>query len=351
MDEKMKALFAKFPRVPLGFYPTPLHKLETLSRETGVNLYIKREDFSGISLFGGNKIRKLEYLLGAAKAAGAEYVFTYGATQSNHAMETAGACRRCGLKPVLFLYALVPPNEEDLLGNLMLDRIYGAEIHITLPRPGETPAELKQRNNEEGAAYRRQLEARGHLCWDIPVGGATALGSVGFAECYAELTHQMAAMDAPMDCLFHATGSGGTLAGLLAGRALCRSDAKIISIHVNAKGPEYRTQVAALANETLALLGVSDAHRVSEADICLDAGYYLPGYEQPNEASNRAIRTLARKEGLLVDPVYTGKGFAGLMDYLETGKIKAGSNVVFLHTGGATALFAEKQILGDLLKE
>ena len=342
-------MFEKLPREKLGFYPTPLHPLETLSRETGVNLYIKREDFSGISLFGGNKIRKLEYLLGQAKAEGAEYVFTYGATQSNHAMETASACRRCGLKPVLFLYALVPPKEENLLGNLMLDRIYGAELHITLPRPGETPSQLKQRNNEEGAAYRQQLEAKGHRCYDIPVGGATALGSVGFVQCFEELEEQMAALNAPMDYLFHATGSGGTLAGLLAGRALRGSSTKIVSIHVNAKGPEYRTQVAALANETLTLLGAGEGIRVSESELCLDTGYYLPGYEQPNEASTQAILTLARKEGLLIDPVYTGKGFAGMLDYLKTGKVPPGSNVVFLHTGGATALFAEKQILGDLL--
>ena len=136
-NTKVHELFSKFPKVSLGFYPTPLHKLETLSQETGVNLYIKREDFSGVSLFGGNKIRKLEYILGAAKAAGAEYAFTYGATQSNHAMETAGACCRCGVKPVLFLYALIDPSEEDLRGNMLLDRLYGAEIHITSRREGK----------------------------------------------------------------------------------------------------------------------------------------------------------------------------------------------------------------------
>lgn len=348
MEQNLKEMFARFPKATLGFYPTPLHKLEAISAQTGVNVYIKREDFSGISLFGGNKIRKLEYLLGAAKAAGAEYVFTYGATQSNHAMETAAACRRCGLKPVLFLYALIEPKENDLLGNLMLDKIYGAEIHITLPNPGETTDALKKRNNAEGAAYRKKLEGEGKICWDIPVGGATALGSVAFAECYAELADQMAAIDTPMDYLFHATGSGGTLAGLQAGKALCGSQTKIVSIHVNAKGEEYRTQVLDLANETLSLLGAEA--RVSPDALNLDRGYFLPGYEQPNEASTEAILTLARTEGLLVDPVYTGKAFAGMLDYLRSGKVPKGSTVVFLHTGGTTALFAEKQILGDLLR-
>jgi len=348
MDANLSARFARFPRVRLGFYPTPLHRLDNLSKELGVELYIKREDFSGVTLFGGNKVRKLEYLLGEAKAAGAEYVFTYGATQSNHAMETAACCRRCGLKPVLFLYALIPPCEEDLLGNLMLDRIYGAEVHLTLPLPGETPESLKQRNNALGDAWRRQLEAEGHICRNIPVGGASALGSLGFAEGFAELCDQMDALGLAPDLLYHATGSGGTLAGLLAGRKLTGRDTRIVSIHVNSKGPEYRAQVTALANETLDLLG--EPRRVTEDELVLDPGYYLPGYEQPNEASTEAIRTLARTEGLLVDPVYTGKAFAGLLDHIRTGRIPPKSTVVFLHTGGATALFAEKQILGDLLK-
>ena len=340
----------KFPKVSLGFYPTPLHKLETLSRETGVNLYVKREDFSGVSLFGGNKIRKLEYILGAAKAAGAEYAFTYGATQSNHAMETAGACCRCGVKPVLFLYALIDPSEEDLRGNMLLDRLYGAEIHITSRREGESVEELKKRNAATGEAYRQQLIQQGHICWDIPVGGATELGSVGFVEGFIELESQMAALGLHADYLFHATGSGGTLAGLQAARALLGSDTEIISINVNKKGPDYLDDIVRLANGTLSLLGAPDGLRVQREDLHIDPGYYLPGYEQPNEASNEAIRILARKEGLVVDPVYTGKGLAGMLDYLHTGKIPKGSTAVFLHTGGAAALFAEKELLGDLLK-
>lgn len=344
-----QALFSKFPKQPLGFYPTPLHKLETLSTETGVELYIKREDFSGVSLFGGNKIRKLEYILGAAKAAGAEYVFTYGATQSNHAMETASACRRCGLKPVLFLYALVPPTEEDLRGNLLLDRLFGAELHITERRAGESVDELKRRNAAAGEAYHQQLTQQGHLCWDVPVGGATELGSIGFAEGFCELTAQLSAMGLRADYLFHATGSGGTLAGLQAGRALLGSDTEIISINVNQKGAEYGENIVRLANGTLALLGAPEGVQVRKEDLHIDPNYYLPGYEQPNEASNAAIRELARKEGLVIDPVYTGKGFAGMLDYLRTGRVPQGSTVVFLHTGGAAALFAEKEILGDLL--
>ena len=349
-NTKVHELFSKFPKVSLGFYPTPLHKLETLSQETGVNLYIKREDFSGVSLFGGNKIRKLEDILGAAKAAGAEYAFTYGATQSNHAMETAGACCRCGVKPVLFLYALIDPSEEDLRGNMLLDRLYGAEIHITSRREGESVEELKKRNAATGEAYRQQLIQQGHICWDIPVGGATELGSVGFVEGFIELESQMAALGLHADYLFHATGSGGTLAGLQAARALLGSDTEIISINVNKKGPDYLDDIVRLANGTLSLLGAPDGLRVQREDLHIDPGYYLPGYEQPNEASNEAIRILARKEGLVVDPVYTGKGLAGMLDYLHTGKIPKGSTAVFLHTGGAAALFAEKELLGDLLK-
>jgi len=347
---EVQALLAAFPRLSLGFYPTPLHKLETLSRETGVNLYIKREDFSGVSLFGGSKVRKLAYILGAAKAAGAEYVLTYGATQSNHAMETAGACCRCGLKPVLFLYALIDPGEGEARGNLLLDRLYGAEIHITRRREGESIEALKQRNAAAGEAYRQQLVRQGRRCWDIPVGGATALGSLGFVEGFLELERQMAALGLHADYLFHATGSGGTLAGLQAARALLGSDTEIISINVNQKGPDYPDGIVRLANGALSLLGAPEGLRVRREELHIDPGYYLPGYEQPNEASNEAIRLLARKEGLVADPVYTGKGLAGMLDYLHTGKVPKGSTAVFLHTGGAAALFAEAELLGDLLQ-
>ena len=196
---------------------------------------------------------------------------------------------------------------------------------------------------------RLNKEAGRHVCYEVPMGGASPVGSVGFIEGYVELEKQLSAMDIQADYVFHATGTGGTMAGLAAGRNLVGSETGIISINVSAKDPEYPKRTAVLANESLKLIGAGitvDAER----DICTDLNYYLPGYEIPNEAASEAIKLLAVKEGLLTDPVYTGKAFAGMLDYIRTGKVPAGSNVVFWHTGGATALFAEKEILGDLSK-
>ncbi len=339
------------PKADLGFFPTPFYRLDHLSRELGVNLYIKRDDFTGMNLFGGNKVRKLQYLIGDALHRGCDYVFTFGATQSNHAMQTVSVCRRCGLKPVLYLVAIVEPDEEDLRANLLLDKIMGAEIHIVRPLPGETEAEAEERSVQMAREHQKRLEEEGHRCYEVPMGGASPMGSIGFIEGFTELMEQSEKlMGRRPDYLFHATGTGGTMAGLLAGRALCGRDTAIISINVSHKDETYPGRCECLANESLALLGIEPLVKPGQ-EACTDLNYYQPGYEIPNEAASQAIRLLAREEGLMVDPVYTGKAFAGMLDYIRSGKVAQGSDVVFLHTGGATALFAEKEILGDIVSD
>lgn len=345
--QEAEHLFEKLPRAELGFFPTPFYLLENLSRELGVRLYIKRDDFTGMNLFGGNKVRKLEYLLGLAKAMGCEYAITYGATQSNHAMETAASCRRCGIKPILYLTAVVEPDEDDIRANLLLDKIMGAEIHIVDILPGETEDDADARAFAMGAAQAEALTKSGHPCMDIPMGGANHIGSVGFANGYLELKKQMSAMNVQADYIFHATGTGGTMAGIAAGRKLLGGREKVVSVTVSPKDGKYLQKVEDLANRVLAALG-ADVRVDRETDLCMDTGYFAPGYEQPNEAASEAIRLLARAEGIFVDPVYTGKALAGLIDYVRSGRIPQGSSVVFWHTGGATALFAEKEILGKL---
>lgn len=352
MDGKLAdalALMEQKPRARLGFFPTPLHKLENLSRMLGIRLYIKRDDFSGMSLFGGNKIRKLEYLMGDAVAKGCDTVFTYGATQSNHAMQTVTACRRLGLNPILYLNAYVEPDERDVRSNMLLDRILGAEVHIVRGEDGETEAETEARCFALGRAHAARLEAEGRRCCDIPLGGASCIGSAAFVGGFCEFSMQCAEAGIRPDRLFTATGTGGTLSGLVAGRKLLGSDVKITAVAVSDKKPDYEANCAALANESLHWLGGGE--RVGAGDFSVDRGYFAPGYERPNEASTEAIRLLARAEGLLADPVYTGKGFAGLLGHVRTGKVAPGSTVVFWHTGGATALFAEREILGALTEE
>ena len=340
-------LFKSLPRTQLGFFPTPFYKLENLSAQLGINLYIKRDDFTGMNLFGGNKVRKLEFLLGQAKAQGCEYAITYGATQSNHAMETAASCRRCGIKPILYLTAVVPPDAKDIRANLLLDKILDAEIQIVPIEAGEEEDDAEARSFKMGAARAAELNASGHPCVDIPMGGANRTGSLGFAAGFLELAQQLETAGLHADYIFHPTGTGGTMAGLAAGRKLAGSDTRIVSVAVSRKDETYEGKVANLANQVLADLG-SPLQVDPERDLHLERGYYLPGYEQPNEEASAAIKLLAKTEGLFVDPVYTGKALAGLLGYVREGLVPQGSTVVFWHTGGATALFAEQAILGKL---
>lgn len=335
--EELKEHLKKLPKTQLGFYPTPIHKLEKLSEEFGINLYLKRDDFSGMNLFGGNKIRKLEYLIGDALAKKCDYVFTFGATQSNHAMQTATACCRCGLKPVLYLESYVEPDEHDIRSNLLLDKILGAEIHI-FKEGTDLMAEAQKQIDK--------LKAEGHNPYIVPMGGASEVGSTGFLEGFAEMTEQMKKEGLKADYIFHATGTGGTLAGLLAGKKVLNSDTNIISIDVSNKTPEFYDNVAKLSQDTLKRAGFHI--KVTADEINHDLDYFGEGYEVPTVAASNAIKKLARTEGILTDPVYSGKALSGLLDYLEKGRIEKGSTVVFWHTGGATALFAEKEILGNI---
>ncbi|MBO0453527.1 1-aminocyclopropane-1-carboxylate deaminase/D-cysteine desulfhydrase [Candidatus Enterococcus murrayae] len=343
----VKQLLKQKPKASLGFYPTPFYRLENLSKRLGINLFIKREDFSGQSLFGGNKIRKLEYLIGDAKEQGAEYIFTFGATQSNHAMQTVEACRKEGLTPILYLVAYVEPDEKDLRSNLLLDKILGAEVHVILKNPGESDAEVDARSVQLAREHMKRLIEAGHNCYEIPMGGASPIGTTGFIEGFIEMAEQAEAAEQQFDYLVHATGSGGTMAGLVAGKKLLNHPMRILSFDVIGHDRSYLENSAMLANKSLALLGLEE--RLTADDFEHDNSYYQPGYEMPSDKGNDAIRVLAREEGLFLDPVYSGKAFAGLLDYVDKGIIPQNSSVIFLHTGGATALFAEKEILGDLL--
>lgn len=349
---QMKKRLHAMPRVSLGFYPTPLHLLETISREHQVNVYIKREDFSGISLFGGNKVRKLEYLLGDAKKRGCDTVVTYGATQSNHAMETATAARRCGMHPVLFLVSLVA-KQEEIRANLLLDTILGAEVHVFSALPGENMDDVFVRCQPQIDARIAQLTKEGRQVYDMPSGGSNEIGILGYTDAFVELIEQFQAMGVHPDAIFTATGTGGTLAGLAAGKAWMGEtidSVDLIGVQVSPKKEAaYKKEICDLANGALHVVGANE--KVTPELFSCDGRYYMPGYEIPNPAANDDIRYLARTEGLFSDPVYSGKAFHGMMERIRNGEIPKGSNVVFLHTGGTTALFSEPEIVGDLSRQ
>ncbi|WP_288207186.1 pyridoxal-phosphate dependent enzyme, partial [Sutterella wadsworthensis] len=271
----------------------------------------------------------------------------YGATQSNHVMETATAARRCGMRPVVYLGAIVEPQPNDVRANLLLDTILGAEIHI-LPSCGRSTKETMEANDHLFQAHIAQLAAQGHKVYNIPIGGSTPIGAAGFAECYIETMEQCESAGLACDYLVTATGSGGTLAGLAAGAAMLHDDStQLIGIQVGKKDPAtYGQKIVELANSVLETAGAQE--RIDKLPFVIHSEYVGPGYEKPYKEANDDIRYLARTEGIFTDPVYSGKAFHGLMDLIRTGSIPKGSNVVFLHTGGATALFSEPDIIGDL---
>ena len=339
-------MLSKMPRKKLGFFPTPLCRLDALSEELGINLWIKRDDFTGSNLFGGNKTRKLEFLIGKAAEEGAECVFTYGATQSNHAMQTVWAAAKNGLKPILYLAAVVPPDPEDFKANLLLDGIFGAEIHVVDLEEGESFADAEKRSFKMGKEHIARLAEEGVKSYDIPMGGANKYGSLGYVNAMVEIAGQMESEGLHFDHMYHSTGSGGTMAGLVAGKALLGMDMQIHSVTAMEVDEKYVSRAMSLANGALELIGAEQT--VAEDDFIVDQNHYGPGYECPSEEATEAIKLLARKEGILVDPVYSGKAFAGLISDARSGRIPAGSDVLFLHTGGATVFFAEKEIIGDL---
>lgn len=335
----------QLPKVSLGFFPTPLHRLNNLSDKLGVNLYLKRDDLTGPNLFGGNKIRKLEFILGDAMEKGCDTIITFGATQSNHAMQTAVVARKLGLDVILYLNVLNEVDEEDDRANILVDKILGAEINY-ISLENRTEAEADEIAVELALAKKVELEKAGHNVYLVPVGGATEYGSAGFISGFEELKGQF---HGNIDYVVNSTGTGSTTAGLVAGAKLYSDKdhpTQVLSINVSPKPLEHYQKMVSLANKSLELINVDT--RVTLDDFHFDQSYFGEGYEIPTEEASSAIRELARTEGILLDPVYTGKGFSGLLDYIRSGQIPQGSNVVFWHTGGVSALFAEKEMVGKL---
>jgi D-cysteine desulfhydrase family pyridoxal phosphate-dependent enzyme len=319
---------SRLPRVPLGVLPTPLEPLYALSRAlSGPRLFIKRDDLTGLAL-GGNKTRKLEFLIGDALARGADTIVTAGAAQSNHCRQTAAAAARCGLACELVLggEAGVPPQ-----GNLLLDLLFGAAVHFTgMERRGERMREIEQ-----------GLRAAGRKPYVIPYGGSNALGAAAYALAMAESLEQFAHHGLRPDAMVVASSSGGTQAGLLAGARMAGYDGKIIGIGIDKgeRGPgSFAEDVLRLAQETLRFLGARSD--LPPDAVIVNEDFHGAGYGVVGELEKEAIRVLALKEGILLDPVYTARAMGALLAMIRAGKFGREQSVLFWHTGGAPALFA-----------
>jgi len=327
-----------FPRVPLAHLPTPLEPMERLSAELGgPRLFVKRDDCTGLGL-GGNKTRKLEFLMAEALAAGADSVITAGGVQSNHVRQTAAAAAKLGLAPHLVLTRNVPQTEDgyDRTGNILLDRLLGAEIQI-LPAGSDRAAAMDVR-----AASLRVAGARPYI---IPLGGSNATGALGYAACARELLAQAEALCGGFDAIVLACSSGGSQAGLIAGLEALGHPARVIGVEVEGNREKVAATVHEVAAAVAERLGLDQGAVVARVEVV--AGYGGPGYGLPTPQMRRAVEVAARREGFLLDPVYSGKAMAGLIGLIAEDRFEPGDRVIFLHSGGAPALFAYRRVFEE----
>jgi len=322
-----------FKRVELGFFPTPLEPLTRLGESLGIQLDIKRDDYTGFG-GGGNKVRKLEYLMADAVRQGINVIITTGGHQSNHARMVAAAARKFGMKPVLVLRGNPP---ESYQGNLLLDKLFGAELEFLDPDGYFTQIADAMQAHADAAT------ARGEKALIIPLGGATPLGALGYVRAVEELDAQLKARgQQPPDVIVAPTGSGGTLAGLYVGARQYWPQTKIVGISVSAKAQWFQERISAMAQDCADLLQWPQSW--SPEDIWIEDGFVGAAYGVPSEGGIEAIYRVAQAEGVLLDPVYTGKAMHGLISLVQEGKIQPNSRVIFVHCGGSPALypFAQK---------
>jgi D-cysteine desulfhydrase family pyridoxal phosphate-dependent enzyme len=318
----------ELPRVRINFLPTPLVELKRLSQVlNGPRILIKRDDLTGLAL-GGNKTRKLEFLLGEALSQDCDVVITGGAIQSNHCRQTAAAAAAGGLECHLALGGEEPALPE---GNLLLDYLLGAVVHWC----GE------QRKGERIPDIAAELRSRGRTPYIIPYGGSNAVGAIGFVAAVSEIKEQLLAQDNDVDVVVFASSSGGTHAGIVVGADICELPMKVIGIGIDkreANEPPYEAELAALANRIAEKLNIESRYTTSKFQVRHE--YLGGGYGVVGDLEREAIRLLAKHEGILLDPVYTGRAMGGLIDMIRSREFTSGDTVLFWHTGGTPALFA-----------
>ncbi len=328
-------LLTRFPRVNLSHAPTPLEPLDQLHRALGgPRLWIKRDDCTGLAQ-GGNKSRKLEFLVADALAQGCDTLITPGAVQSNHVRMTAAAAARFGLKAHAVLERRVSETDDDYEenGNVLLDELFGCP-RTYVPSGSDVGAAC--------AALADELKVKGARPYVIPGGGSNPVGALGYVACAIELAAQAKEMGINITRVVHGTGSSGTQAGLVAGFAAMRSSVEVFGISVRHPRSKQEAMVFDLACRTADHLGQSGT--VTRELVIADDGYVGEGYGLPTTGMIDAVTLLARTEGILLDPVYSGKAMAGMIDHIRKGTFRDDEDIVFLHTGGSTALFGYKHL-------
>ncbi|AUS81044.1 1-aminocyclopropane-1-carboxylate deaminase [Actinoalloteichus sp. AHMU CJ021] len=330
-----------FPRFPLLLGPSPLHPLDRLSQELGgARIWAKREDLNSGLAFGGNKTRKLEYLVADALATGADTLVSIGGVQSNHTRQVAAAAARAGLRAVLVQESWVnwADDNYDRVGNIQLSRMLGADVRLV-------DADFGIGVKESWEKAIAEVRAAGGSPYPIPAGGSDhRLGGLGFAGWIRELETQEAELGVHFDTVVVCSVTGSTQAGMIAGNALSPRPRRIIGIDGSANPTATRGQVSRIARATARLLGVE--RELEEAEIVLDDRYHGGVYGVPDDTTLAAIGTAARLEGMITDPVYEGKSMAGLIDLVRRREIPEDSTVLFAHLGGQPAINGYSSVLG-----
>lgn len=335
------------PRFRLARLPTPLQEAARLRTALGGRLkcpriLIKRDDLSDLAL-GGNKARKLEFLVGDAKVKSATALITTGGAQSNHARMTAAAARIAGMKVALVLTSENPAPEPQ--GNLLLDRLLGADVHFVNGAQGRNGSTTSE--DQKVAEVIASFEKAGETPYFVPLGGSNAIGTLGYVDATRELQAQLDESGHRPTRLYYASGSRGTQAGLELGARLFNSAFRCVGIAVSGGEDTKREHAARIANEAAVLIGAGV--RIHAADLETDQDHYGAGYAIPTSECVEAIRLVARTEGIILDPVYSGKAMAGMISHIRNGVVSTAETIVFLHTGGVPGFFAQANPLLELL--
>lgn len=328
-------MLARFPRLGLAQLPTPLEPLRRLTAHLGgPTIWIKREDATGLGQ-GGNKLRKLDFVLAEAVAMKADTLVSGGVVQSNSQRQVAAAAAKLGMACHLAVYhgRIAPPSPAyERSGNALLNRLFGAHLH-DVPWDGDRNGAIRALAND--------LKAQGRNVFTVPYGVSSPLGAVGYASAIAEIAEQARAAGFNPAAIVHSSGSGGTQAGLVVGASVALKSTRVVGIDIDAEPERVRGEVSACAKAAASLLNVP----FSDSQIEVVGGHAGPAYGVPHAATIEAIKLAGALEGLVLDPVYTGKGLAGLIALIRTGRWRAGEHVIFLHTGGMPALFAYESVL------
>ncbi|QRM32930.1 1-aminocyclopropane-1-carboxylate deaminase/D-cysteine desulfhydrase [Microvirga sp. VF16] len=352
--DEIECAIERFPRRRIGFYPTPLHKAENISRKYGVDIYFKREDMAGPGTISGSKVRPAEFIIGEALEQGVTHILTVGAYLSNSATQLASAAIQAGITPIVFLYDnLGEGYPAAWRGNLLLNKVMGIEVHCFPRKPDESQEKVWDQTLYPAVEVRKaQLEAEGNKVLVAAAGAIHPSGLAAHLLTYKEISEQSHALGFTPDYLYHTTGTGGVLPAFVAGNLLTGGASRVRSIAISSYRPDNYIHHGIIVDRVKAIYGSLRQIPPTEGDIMaeidIDQRFIGEDYAVPSTEGTAAIRELAMSEAIFLGPVYTAKGFAGLLTHIREGKVPAGSKVVFLHTGDTSNLFEDPRITGAI---